>query len=91
MKCVKSGNVTVKGQTNAIVSLSGLGFSSRQDFIVILSGAGYTSNSAGGNANSLSTCIIDETATNANQLSIKMRFGTDSFTCEVSYQIISLI
>lgn len=91
MKMVKSGNVTVQGQTNAIVDLSNLGFSSRQDFIVILSGAGFTSNSVSGNAGSLSTCIVDETATNANQLSIKMRFGTNVHTCEVSYQIISLI
>lgn len=91
MKMVKSGNVTVQGQTNAVVSLSDLGFSSREDFIVILSGAGFTSNSSGGNASSLSTCIIDETETNANQLSIKMRFGTNTNTCEVSYQVISLI
>lgn len=91
MRMVKSGNVTVQGQTNATVDLSSLGFTSREDFIVLLSGAGFTSNDSGGNSSSLTTCIIDESETNANQLSIKMRFGTNSNTCDVSYQIISLI
>lgn len=91
MRMVKSGNVTVQGQTNATVDLSSLGFTSREDFIVLLSGAGFTSNDSGGNSNSLTTCIIDESETNANQLSIKMRFGTNTNTCDVSYQIISLI
>lgn len=77
MKCVKFGTVSCVNGTNASVDVSSFGFSSAEDYFVILSG-GVSAN--------FWVCISSKTAT-----AFSIQCGQVSAGATVSYQVISLV